>query len=163
MSREIVVEKLKCQSTWCLLFLSVVTLGIYTAHYLKSRTRIMNRHLDEKHRIPEVLTDLILGFSYGAVILLHSRVLAPQGHPDETTMGVVMTILAGLVLVWGFEFRNRMNRLLGRTGYESERFHSLWTFLFSALYFNFKINMLNRDADIDDSLSDTLYADFQPR
>lgn len=163
MSREIVVEKLKCQSTWCLLFLTVVTLGIYAAHYLKSRTKILNRHLDERHRIPEVLTDLILGFCYGAVILLHSSVSAPWGHPVETTMVVVLTILCGLVLVWGFEFRNRMNKLLGQAGYESERFHSLWTLLFSALYFNFKINMLNRDADIDDSLSDALFADFQPR
>ena len=48
-----------------------------------------------------------------------------------------------------------MNTLLAATKVEPDWFHGLWTFLFTTLYFNFKINKLNDNfAERDDALNE---------
>ncbi len=77
------------------------------------------------------------------VILLVPYVLVEEGDPIEAISDSLDTIWVVFVLIWTFKARNRMNMLLAVTKDQPCWFHGLWTFLFTFLYFNFKINSLN--------------------
>jgi hypothetical protein len=142
MSREEILSQLKSQSTWRLFFLSFITLGIYTAHYIKRQTTRMNQYLDRERQISEGFVSTILILAYVTVILVIPYVLIEEG-PIEGISNLLDAVWSILVLVWAFKARNRMNMLLSATKDQARWFHGLWTFLFTALYFNFKINTLN--------------------
>ena len=140
-----IVNQLKSQSTWLLFFLSFITLGIYTAHYIKRQTIILNKHLDREQRISEGLVTTILILAYVTVILIVPYVLLDEGHPIEWVSNGLDHVWNVLVLIWAFKARNRINMLLGGTQYQPHWFHGLWTFCFTFLYFNYKVNNLNEN------------------
>jgi len=80
-----------------------------------------------------------------AVILIVPYILVEEGHPVEAISDLLDSVWGILVLIWAFKARNRMNMLLSVTKNDPRWFHGLWTFLFTALYFNFKINKLNEN------------------
>lgn len=69
--------------------------------------------------------------------------IVEDGHPVEKVSNLADMICGISIIVWGFKARNRMNQILDSAENDSKWFHGLWTFLFSPLYFNFKINQLN--------------------
>ncbi len=143
MNRGEIVGQLKSQSTLRLFLLTVITLAIYTAHYIKRQTTIINRHLDTEHQISEGFVNFLLILAYVTVILIVPYVLVEEGHPIVLISNLLDNVYGILVLIWAFKARNRMNMLLAVTKQQPHWFHGLWTFLFTALYFNFKINNLN--------------------
>jgi len=108
MNRGEVVGQLKSQSTWRLFFLSIITLGIYTAHYIKRQTTIINQHLD-RDQISEGFVNFLLIFAYVTVILIVPYVLVEEGHPVERISDSLDSLWGILVLLWAFMARNRMN------------------------------------------------------
>jgi len=140
MNASEITGQLKSQSTGRLFLLSLITLGIYAAHYLKRQTRIINQHLDREHHISEGFASFLLFFTYVTAILVIPYVLVEEGHPVETISDVLDIVWGILVLIWAFKARNRMNLLLTATKDQPHWFDGLWTFLFSVFYFNFKIN-----------------------
>ena len=140
-----IAARLKSQSTWRLFFLSLITLGIYTAHYIRRQTKIINEHLDKEKEISEGFVTVILLLAYLTVTLIVPYVMVEEGHPVERISDSLDTVFGLLVLIWAFMARNRMNALLAATKGQPQWFHGLWTFLFTAFYFNFKINTLNDD------------------
>ena len=42
-----IIKSLKDQSTWVLLFLFIITYGVYGAYYVKEKSSIMNSVLEE--------------------------------------------------------------------------------------------------------------------
>lgn len=145
MNSSEIVARLKSQSTWRLVFLTVITLGIYTSHYIKRQTRIINEHLDKENKIAEGLVTAILVFAYLSAILIVPYVMVEEGHPVERISDGLDRVWALLVLIWAFMARNRMNVLLAAAKGQPHWFHGFWTFLFTPFYFNFKINKLNDD------------------
>lgn len=143
-SKEI-AGRLKSQSTWRLLFLSLITLGIYTSHYIKRQTTIINEHLDKDREISQSIVTAILVLSYLTAILIVPYVMVEEGHPLEKVSDSLDKVWSLLVLIWAFMARNRMNALLAAAKGEPHWFHGLWTFLFAVFYFNFKINKINND------------------
>ncbi len=143
MNRGEIVGQLKSQSTLRLIFLTVITLGIYTAHYIKRQTTIINQYLDTELQISEDFVNCLLILAYVTAILVVPYVLVEEGHPVELISDWLDRVYGVLVLIWAFKARNRMNRLLAVTKQQPHWFHGLWTFLFTAFYFNFKINNLN--------------------
>jgi hypothetical protein len=129
-----------------LIFLSLVTLGIYSAHYIKRQTLTLNVYLDKERQISEGFVNSILILAYVTVILLVPYFLVEEGHPIETKSDSLDTIWAVLVVIWAFKARNRMNTLLAAPKGQADWFHGLWTFLFTVFYFNFKINTMNENA-----------------
>lgn len=47
-----------------------------------------------------------------------------------------------LLVVWGFMARNAVNKTFNLTKQDSQWFHGFWTFLFTPLYFNYKVNSI---------------------
>ena len=149
MNRGDIVCQLKSQSTWRLFFLSVITLGVYPAHYLKRQTTIINQHLDSERQISEGYVNFILILSYVILILNvpyvlteegQTVVLTEEGAPVEAIINLLDWAWFFFVVNWVFMAINRMNMLLAST-----KFVGLLAFLFSFLYFNYKINDLNKD------------------
>ena len=140
-----IVPQLKNQSTWRLLFLSLITLGIYTSYYMRWQTKIINQHLDIESQISEGFVNFILIFAYVTALIVIPYILVEEGHPIESISDYMDTVWGILVLFWAFKARNRMNMLLGLTKDKPQWFHGLWTFLFQTFYFNYKINTLNEN------------------
>lgn len=157
--RDQIVSELRCQSTWQLVILSIITLGIYEAHYIVSQTKVINRHVHREDQISGGLTNTILVLAYLSVILIVPYILVPIGHSVERLSNSVDTALAVLGIVWAFTARNRMHKLLAPTKEQYYWFHGLWTFLFTAWYFNYKVNELNTSLLERD---DPLYKDPTP-
>ncbi len=142
---EGLVRQLKSQGTWRLLFLGAVTLGIYMAHYIKRQTTVLNQHLDSEDAISEGLVTSILIFQYISAILSVLGFVLGEGAPIVLFMigNLLSMILVVLVVVWAFKSRNRMNTLLSVGKSDPRWFSGCYTFLFTGLYFNYKINELN--------------------
>lgn len=162
MNPEEILRQLKSQSTWRLFFLSLITLGIYTAHYIKSQTKILNQYFDEKNQISSGFLDSILILAYISVILSIPYFLVEEWHPVLAISDLLDFIWGVLLLVWAFKARNRMNTMLSVTKEQTGWFHGLWTFLFTTLYFNFKINELVEKLVEPSDLHDGDSAPLQP-
>lgn len=143
MNTENIIRDLQSQSTWKLFLLSVVTLGIYTAYYIKKQTKILNQHLDRSQQLSEGFISFFLIFSYLSVVLIIPYFFVEEGHPIELISDVVDNVWNIIALVLAFKFRNRMNTLLNSTPGQHNWFHGAWTFFFGFLHINFKINQLN--------------------
>lgn len=143
MERDEILNSLRRESTWRLFFLGLITLGIYFAYYIKRQTACMNQYLNQEKRISEELVKIILILSYISAIFFIPYILVEEGSPIEAISNLLDTVLEILLVIWAFKARNRMNMLLSATKGSEFWFHGLWTFLFTALYFNFKINKLS--------------------
>lgn len=145
MNNNEIITQLKSQSTWRLIFLGILTLGIYTVYYIKRQTRILNKHLDSKQQISEGFVKTILILAYVNTILLLPYCLVNAGHPIGLIREVLDYVLNFLILIWAFKARNRINMLIAGTKSQQYWFSGFWTFIFSFLYFNYKINKLNNN------------------
>jgi len=136
------ITSLKSQSTWRLLGLGIITIGIYFAHYIRGQTAKLNQYLDESSIISKSFIDGFVLLSYLSVLLIIPYILVDDGHPIEMVSDILDFIWSIYLLVWGFKARNRVNKICQLRSDEREWFSGLWTFLFTPLYFNYKVNVL---------------------
>lgn len=137
------VLELKKEPTWKLTVLSMITLGIYMAHYIKSRTEIINEKLDKEHKIPARLVQFILFMAYFSTVMIIPYMMVPEGHPFEKVSDALDLTFTISVLAWAFMMRSKLNNLLAAQKGSKEWVHGFWTFFFSGLYINYKINKLS--------------------
>ncbi|MEM8953917.1 MAG: hypothetical protein AAGD22_07200 [Verrucomicrobiota bacterium] len=146
MSHELIAD-LKSQSTWKLFGLSVITFFVFTAHYMKRQTSIINDHYDHEDKISEGFVAFVLVISYLSLLFLFAYLFVDESHPIARVSNLVDRVSAVAYLVWGFKARKRMNIILCSERKTKMWFHGLWTFLFTPFYFNFKVNQLNEEAE----------------
>lgn len=132
----------KHQSTWRLVGLGVLSYGIYFAHYIKKQTARINELAQEEQSIPKEFVQLLLAMSYVSPLLLIASHLLDGGRQLELFTAVFDRIRVIMLIVWGFMARNRLNRAYRIAKDQQQWFHGLWTFLFSPMYFNYKINCI---------------------
>ena len=141
-----ITPKLEYGSTWKLLGLGIITLAVYFAHYIKKQTAVINEHCEENERISDSFVTFVIVISYVSLGFFFAYLFVDETHPIAAMDRLVDTINAinnVAFIVWGFKARNRMNVILSAKKKENVWFHGLWTFLFTPLYFNFKVNKLN--------------------
>ena len=136
------LRELKSQSTWRLLGLGIITLGTYYVHYCARQSRIINQHLG-RNSIPSFLVISLYVLSYASLVLLVGYFLVDEGHPAAIASDSADKLWTLFVLIWGFYARNRVNGLASFASDDLRWISGLWTFLFSPLYFNYKINVIN--------------------
>ena len=139
-NREL-LENLKDQNTWRLLGLGIITFGVYFAHYIQKQSKVINSKLDDD-KISKGFVNTIMIMSYISLALFVPYLLVDEGHPIEKISSLVDKIWGILLIVWGFKARNRVNSLCKLSSDSNNWFHGLWTFLFTALYFNYKVNCM---------------------
>ena len=153
-SRDL-IEKLKEQNTWRLLGLGIITYGVYFAYYIKRQTDKINTHLDEDTAISHGFIGSIFVMFYLSAALLIAYIIVPYGHPVEAVSDFADIICGIMLLVWGFKARNRVNAVCSFNSNIKRWFHGFWTFLFTPLYFNYKVNQLNENSVEQASFSET--------
>ena len=142
-----ILSDLRSQSTWKLLGLSLITFFVYAAHYMKRQTKIINEHYEREDKISEGFITFILIVSYASLLLFIAYLFVDESHPVAKISNLVDRVSNIAYIVWGFKARNRMNIILSAEKKTKNWFHGLRTFLFSPLYFNFKVNKLNEGAE----------------
>lgn len=136
------IDRFKEQSTWRLFGLGMITYGIYFAYFMKRQTHKINESLADDDKISDAFVNAILIFSYVSLLLFIGYLFVDEGHPLESLSNAVDRAWGLMLLVWGFKARNRVNTIFGISKDDPKWFHGLWTFLFSPLYFNYKINQI---------------------
>jgi len=139
------LRELRSQSTWRLFGLGLITLGVYYAHYCARQSRVINRYVGAD-AIPTALVVTIVGLSYVSLALFFGYLFVDEGHPVAVASNVSDKLWMLSLLIWGFYARNRVNAWAGFHARDPRRIHGLWTFLFTPLHFNYKINVLNQAA-----------------
>jgi uncharacterized Tic20 family protein len=143
------IKKIPRFSTWAVVGLSIITLGIYSYYWLYSRTKMLNSLLvDSNNKIPSGLT---LSIIILAIInfFLSLYPLFNAGQVSSAIDGLSMFIsIIGVILflVWAFSFRKRLNTL--SNSQKGERFWlgGILTFLINVYYFQYKINQIHDEA-----------------
>jgi uncharacterized BrkB/YihY/UPF0761 family membrane protein len=141
------LDELKSQSTWKLLGLMLITLGLYAAYYMKRQTRIINEYYEHEDKISEGFITFILIICYTSLLFFIASFFVDESHTIAKASYLLDRITNVSFIVWGYKARNRMNTILSAQKETINWFHGLWTFLLSPLYFNFKINKLNEETE----------------
>ena len=141
------VRNLKHQSTWRLLGLGLITYGVYYAHYIARQSRTINAELPPISKISTSFIWTIYFLSYVTLALFIAYLFVDETHPIAKLSNFLDRLWIVLILVWGFVARNRMNHLLRLAKTDLNWFHGGWTFLFSPLYFNYRINVMSEQSD----------------
>ena len=134
-------------TTWAVVGLSIITLGIYTFYWLWSRTKILNRLLPENKisgwlPITAVLTVIVYYIVAFATPFLASA--SPELGAALGGLGVIVNI-AYIVffLMWVFGFRKRLNQLSGSNKGDMFWLGGILTFFINVYYFQYKINQMH--------------------
>lgn len=142
MNKLNLIENLRDQSTWRLLGLGLITYGVYFAYYIQKQSKEINAAINSDENIPSGFINSILAMSYVSLALFIAYMFVEEGHPIEGISSSVDMIVSIMLIVWGFKARNRVNACCELNTESSVWFHGLWTFLFSPLYFNYKVNCI---------------------
>ena len=139
------IQQFKDQSTAKLVGLGIITYGVYLAYYIKKQTPRINKIIGEEERISKGFVDSITAMSYISLILFFAYLEVDDGHPVEIVSDIFERVLAIMLIIWGFKARNRIHSAYEITTEDTEWFHGFWTFGFSPVYFNYKINCICGD------------------
>jgi drug/metabolite transporter (DMT)-like permease len=142
MQNKNLIQNLQSQSTWRLLGLGIITYGVYFAYYVQAQSEKINASIGEENRISPLLVDLIFVLSYVSAALFIAYMFVDEGHPVEALGGLADTVVGIMLIIWGFKARNRVNAHCGLNIASNNWFHGFWTFLFTPLYFNYKVNCI---------------------
>ena len=139
------VKAFKRFTTWGVLGLAIITMGIYAYYWMYTRTKILNS-LISKDKMPSWIVPAVIVI--GAINLILS--LAPYASLGASTMKALLIIstplsLIGFVLfvVWAFMFRSRLNLISGSSKGNAFWLGPILTFFFQLYYFQYKINQMH--------------------
>jgi ABC-type sulfate transport system permease component len=138
------IRKLKWHSTWALLGLLIVTLGIYAAYYIKRQTKTLNDSTKTIIKIPNVLVVFIFIISYLGAFVTISSIFFDEKHPIQYIDKILTCIWIAVVFLWALYAKNSLNALLNASKKSQLRVRFLWTLLFGLYYLNYKVNKLNK-------------------
>lgn len=137
--KEIVIQ-LQSQSTWFLLFINLITLGLYSAHYMIRQTKIINSHLDKKNKLSIYFVFLIALLKYSSVFIVFVELTTFTTLKLASAAFLIDLLVHLIVIAWCVKARNRMNHILNVPPGHFAWFSLLWSIVFRYLYFNYKVN-----------------------
>lgn len=140
--RHELVSRLQGVGTLKLVLLSILTLGVYESYYIKKQTRVINDFVDEWLTIPNGFVSGIIFLVWLSVALFIPYLIVEDNHPIAYASTFVDVLWAVLGLMWSFKARNRLNTILQGSNDQGTWFSGLWTFFFTAFYFNYKVNRI---------------------
>lgn len=138
-------------TTWAVVGLAIITLGIYGYYWLYSRTKILNRLIPE-NPIAKWLPATTIGLMllYWVMSLLPLFLMGGDMMSPESSMSGLMIIapivnIAVLILflMWIFGFRSRINQITGAQKGNMFWLGGILTFFINVYYFQYKINEMH--------------------
>jgi uncharacterized membrane protein len=126
-------------STWYVIGLSLITLGLYPVYWLISRSRRLNRL-----KYIEPVSEAFMQITAAAWVLSYPISIGEifmRGNATYLIFSQAFEIVTVIVLlVWAFMFRNRLNTFLERSSAKYSRLGPVMTFFFQVFYLSFKVN-----------------------
>jgi uncharacterized membrane protein len=126
-------------STWYVLGLALITMGLYNVYWLFSRSRRLNRL-----KYIEPVSEGYMQVTTVAFILSYPVSIAEvymADYPEFLIFSQVFWVATMImVLVWGLMFRNRLNTFLERSSTKTSLLSPVLTFFFQVIYLSFKVN-----------------------
>lgn len=147
MDRKEIIALMKSQSTWRLYFFSMFSLGIYTAYYIQQQSQKLAQIPNMPLISSNFLNSTIAAYGVSALLTVASFFVPPE-HALNLSSTVFALISNLMALLWAFQMRQRLNTCLELSPKYADWFHGGWTFLFTALYINYKINQLDADQNL---------------
>lgn len=142
---EGILQEFQNKSTWRLVILSIVTLGIYPAFYVHAQTKILNSYLASENRISETMTKLLIMYCFILLVVFIPYVFTDKFDDYELWIIDIPNIIYYIWFVyWAIKFRRRINYLLNLDEENSLRFKKVWSWFFTPYYFNYKLNCLKK-------------------
>jgi hypothetical protein len=137
------IKVFKRFTTWGVVGLAIITLGIYGYYWMYSRTKTLNTLIPE-NKIAGWLVPAVIGL--GIINIIMS--LLPLGAPELAESFALVSLpfsLIGfvLIIVWAFKFRNRLNIISGSSKGNVFWLGPILTFFFQLYYFQYKINQMH--------------------
>ncbi len=136
------MEKLKWGSTWRLFGLILITYFIYMVYYARRQTIILNAYSPSEKQIGLAFFRWWFIITYSSLALFFVYLFVPDDSPWVTISNLFDHLDGLLALIWAFRARSSFHRLMLSEKGTPYWFNGIWTFLFQALYINFKINRL---------------------
>ena len=136
------IIELKKQGTLELLVLSILTLGIYSAHYIKEQTPKIDALSHNKLNIGNAYVELLLYLSYISLGTFIFSLVSPENMMLNLVDSLLSFLVSLLSLIWGFKARNRVNAAFDFHKGSDNWIHGIWTLIFSQFYFNYKVNSI---------------------
>ena len=137
-------------SVWAALGLGIISLGLYYTYWLFTRTQIINRVAEKP--IPVILVHSVLGLLMLNLILSFVSGYNPDNEQYQLLASITGLIYSLLNLFWVFSMRQRLHQMTQAGERSLFWINGIWTFLFQALYLQFKINEYNDQHTTDSSL-----------
>jgi len=138
------IKAFKRFTTWGVIGLAIITLGIYGYYWMYSRTKILNTLIPE-NKIAGWLVPAIIGI--GIINLIFSflpMAVSPEIVQAISLISIVFSLIGFvLVITWAFKFRNRLNIISGSTKGSPFWLGPILTFFFQLYYFQYKINQMH--------------------
>ncbi len=142
MNNQSLIENLRHQSTWKLLGLGFITYGVYFVYYIQRQSKEINAAISNNDKISSGFVNSMFIMSYASLALLIACMFVDEGHPIKGISGLVDMIVGIMLIVWGFKARNRVNTCCDLNSESDVWLHGFWTFIFTPLYFNYKVNCI---------------------
>jgi len=123
-------------STWYVLLLAIVTLGLYIPYWLYSRTKVLNVQSEDQISSGFVWATLLL-----YVLALCASIASAAAGPEVSELVLVesgASLIANVfMIVWVFKFRNRLQKLIAPLQLKT---NPVLTFFLQAFYMQYKVN-----------------------
>jgi len=136
------VKAFKRFTTWGVIGLAVITLGLYSYYWMHTRTKVLNKLIPENKVAPWIVpTIIILGLIN--FVLSFLPLIAPELITLSTLSSFIGLIVFILAITWAFMFRNRLNIISGSNKGDVFWLGPILTFFFSLYYLQYKINQMH--------------------
>lgn len=138
-----ILSKLKRESTVLTLFLNIVTLGVYGAHYLQGQTNILNEELPEDQRFDPMVMWGIVGAAWISGILDFIGILQPLS-PDLDLLSSAINLGVSIAYIaWSFKWRTMFYAATKTQNVYPQQLNGFLLFLFGIYYINYRVNAMN--------------------
>ena len=128
----------RVQSIWLILLLTVITAGIYAVFWLRRQSLLINS-LRPDLKLSIVYANIVLAFAFVSAGLDIISVVITSPTFD-TWASISDRIYGLLLLVLSFQVRGGLNGLLQVSKSDPYSFGGVYTWLFSVMYLQYKLN-----------------------
>ena len=137
------LQKFPSEATFEVASGAIITLGISLLFWRRNHGRAINQLLPE-NQISEKWYTTCLWLKIAIVVFAVTKIFVP--HP---AVKIVLQHLGNvswvLEIIWNFKIRSGMNLILRSQWKTSSWYSACWTFIFGAIYLQYKLNCLKKE------------------
>jgi len=136
-----IIKSLPRFTTWAVVGLSIITMGVYSIYWLYNRTKKLNAGLPDDKKISK---GIVIGALISYIIYMIFSIVAPMVMPELAAIGGLFAILYFvLFIIWIYKFRGAINTLIATRDRKKGWIGPILTFFINIYYFQYKINQIH--------------------